>query len=118
MTTIDEFLQEVRLINWFEHSKEAENKYHVIHSIFEAYDDWNAQMLKTWEPHTFSLERMAIKQIGDAQIDKVFSTVSSEIGDAIWKNGKISRKDGIWRKKAGWKMRCWTWLNAMYHGRA
>lgn len=42
MTTIDEFLQEVRLINWFEHSKEAENKYHVIHSIFEAYDDWNA----------------------------------------------------------------------------
>ena len=53
MTTIDEFLQEVRLINWFEHSKEAENKYHVIHSIFEAYDDWNAQMLKTWEPHTF-----------------------------------------------------------------
>lgn len=46
MTTIDEFLQEVRLINWFEHSKEAENKYHVIHSIFEAYDDWNAQMLK------------------------------------------------------------------------
>ena len=41
-------------------------------------------MLKTWEPHTFSLERMAIKQIGDAQIDKVFSTVSSEIGDAIW----------------------------------
>ena len=85
MTTIDEFLQEVRLINWFEQSKEAENKYHVIHSIFEAYDDWNAQMLKTWEPHTFSLERTAIKQIGDAQIDKVFSTVSSEIGDAIWK---------------------------------
>ena len=84
MIAIDEFLQEVRLINWFEHSKEAENKYHVIHSIFEAYDVWNGQMLKTWEPHTFSLERMAIKQIGDAQIDKVFSTVSSEIGDAIW----------------------------------
>ena len=45
MTTIDEFLQEVRLIIWFEDSKEAEKKYHVIHSIFEAYDDCNAQML-------------------------------------------------------------------------
>mgnify|MGYP003295092155 FL=1 len=81
---IDEFLQEVRLINWFNHNVEAMNKYHVIFSIFEAYDDWNAEMLKTWEPHIVSLESAAIEQIGDSQIDEIFSTISLEIGDIIW----------------------------------
>lgn len=47
MTTIDEFLQEIRSINWFKHSKKAADKYHVIYSIFEAYDGWNEQMLNT-----------------------------------------------------------------------
>ncbi len=85
MATIDEFLQEVRLINWFEHSNKIVVEYHVIHSIFEAYDVWNKQMLNTWEPHILSLENAAIKQIGDAQIDKIFLVVSSEIEDVIWK---------------------------------
>jgi len=83
MATIDEFLQEVRLINWFGHSQETVGEYHVIHSIFEAHDVWNKQMLKTWESHIFSLENTAIEQIGDAQIDKIFLVVSSEIGDII-----------------------------------
>ncbi len=84
MATTDEFLQEVRLINWFEHRKKSAAEYHVIHSIFEAYDVWNQQMLITWEPHILSLENAAVKQIGDAQIDKIFSAVSSEIEDIIW----------------------------------
>ncbi|WP_143406998.1 hypothetical protein [Faecalibacterium sp. An121] len=45
MAMIDEFLQEVRSINWFQHSKKAADKYHVIYSIFEAYDDWNEQIV-------------------------------------------------------------------------
>ena len=47
-------------------------------------------MLKTWEPHIFSLEDMAVKQIGNAQIDHIFSIVSSEIGDIIWKKWEHS----------------------------
>ena len=85
MATIDEFLKEVRQINWFEHCKEVGSKYHVIHSIFEAYDVWNKQMLEIWEPHIFTLEKTAINQIGDAQIDEIFSVVSSEVGDVIWR---------------------------------
>ena len=84
MATIDKFLKEVRQINWFEHCKEVGSKYHVIHSIFEAYDVWNKQMLEIWEPHIFTLEKTAINQIGDAQIDEIFSVVSSEIGEVIW----------------------------------
>lgn len=93
MAMIDEFLQEVRSINWFQHSKKAADKYHVIHSIFEAYDDWNEQMLKTWEPHICSLENIAVKRIGDEQIDNIFLAISSEIGDAIWRewNNFITR---------------------------
>ena len=82
---IDEFLQEVRSINWFQHSKKEANEYHVIHSIFEAYDNWNEQMLKTWEPYICSLENTAVKRIGDDQIDNIFSAISSEIGDVIWR---------------------------------
>lgn len=85
MTMIDEFLQEIGSINWFEHSKKTTNEYHVIHSIFEAYDDWNEKMLKTWEPHICSLENIAVERIGDEQIDNIFSIISSEIGDIIWK---------------------------------
>lgn len=85
MAAMEQFLQEAQQIPWFSHSSKAREKYYIIYSIFEAYDDWNEQMLKTWEPHIFSLEDMAVKQIGNAQIDHIFSIVSSEIGDIIWK---------------------------------
>ena len=85
MTMLNEFLQEVGSINWFGHSKKTLNEYHVIHSIFEAYDDWNEQMLRTWEPHICSLENIAVERIGDEQIDNIFSIISAEIGDVIWK---------------------------------
>ncbi len=85
MITIDEFLQEIRQIKWFEHSKKATDEYHVIYSVFETYDDWNEQMLKTWEPHICSLENIAVQKIGNEQIDKIFSIVSLEIGNVLWK---------------------------------
>lgn len=81
---INEFLQEVSEIHWFEHRGKTKKTYHVIFSVFEAYDTWNEQMLKTWEPHISQLENMAIKQIGNSQIDEIFSIVSLEIGDIIW----------------------------------
>lgn len=84
MITIDDFLQEVLQINWFEHCKDKENKYYVIHSVFEAYDVWNEQMLKTWEPHIFTLEKMAVNQIGDTKIDEIFSNISAKIEDILW----------------------------------
>lgn len=82
---INSFLQEIKMIKWFEHKSETAVEYHVISSIFEAYDTWNEQMLKTWEPQISLLENLAIDQIGDSQIDEIFSIVSCEIGDIIWK---------------------------------
>ncbi len=78
------FLEGVRTICWFEHIDNPDNNYHVISSVFEAYDAWNAQMLQVWEPQISSLESMAIEKLGDAQTDEVFETVALELGDAIY----------------------------------
>lgn len=63
MVTIDEFLQEVRSINWFGHSKKATDKYHVIHSVFEAYDDWNEQIDKIFSIHYWKFIKMDISPV-------------------------------------------------------
>lgn len=81
---INDFLQEIKHINWFEHNKELNEEYHVVFSVFEAYDTWNKQMLKTWDKQIFLLENIAIEQIGNSRIDEIFSLVSSEIGNIIW----------------------------------
>lgn len=81
---INEFLQELKSINWFENSGIPNTKYHMVFSVFEAYDTWNERYLKTWEPHISQLEGMAIDRIGNLQIDEIFSIVSLEIGDIIW----------------------------------
>ena len=85
MNGVNEFIQELKLVDWFNH-KYLENDYYVISSIFEAYDRWNKNMIETWEPHIYTLENIAIKEIGDEQIDAIFATISSEIGDKIYQN--------------------------------
>lgn len=81
---INDFLYEIKLINWFAHSGVPNENYHRVLSIFEAYDNWNKQMLKVWEPSITLLENMAIEKIGDAQIDEIFSTISADIGEILW----------------------------------
>lgn len=85
MDEINEFIQGINFINWFNHNH-PENNYYVISSIFEAYDKWNKKMLETWESHIYSLENIAIEKLGDEQIDLIFTTISSEIADKIYEN--------------------------------
>lgn len=85
MDEINEFIQGIKLINWFNHDH-SENNYYVISSVFEAYDKWNKKMLETWESHIYSLENIAIEKLGDEQIDLIFATISSEIADKIYEN--------------------------------
>lgn len=85
MDEINEFIQGIKFINWFNHNH-PENNYYVISSIFEAYDKWNKKMLETWESHIYSLENIAIEKLGDEQIDLIFTTISSEIADKIYEN--------------------------------
>ncbi len=84
MMDIKQFLQEIRNIDWFKNSGDPDPKYHMIFSVFEAYDTWNEQTLNIWEPNITELENKAISQIGDEAIDEIFTIISLEIGDIIW----------------------------------
>lgn len=69
---ISNFLNQLSRINWFEKSGTLNEEYHVIYSIFEAYDGWSQQMFKTWEPQICLLEKEVQEVLGDAQIDEFF----------------------------------------------
>lgn len=81
---LNQFVQQIKQFPWFEHQKNPENSYHVVSSVFEAYDSWNEQMLKTWKPQICALETQAVQQIGDSQIDSIFLYISCEAEDVIW----------------------------------
>lgn len=85
MIDITNFLDELKLINWFVNSGIPNDKYRIVFSVFEAYDDWNEQMLKTWEPNISMLEDIATEKIGEVKIDEIFSDISFAIGDIVWK---------------------------------
>lgn len=81
---ISEFISSIKEINWFSKSGFPSNKYHVIHSLFEAYDNWNSKYLEVWLPKTKHLEMIARKAMGDKWIDDCFSEISSAIYDILW----------------------------------
>lgn len=78
------FLSEVTLINWFEHCGIPNGKYHMVFSLFEAFESWGKQYIEVWEDNTYALEDIAIERIGDDKIDGVFEIVSAAIGNTIW----------------------------------
>lgn len=81
----EDFLTEIKSINWFENSGSPNEKYHVVFSLYEACDRWGKQALDVWEPRICELEDTATEEIGDDGIDEVFEAVSNAIGDDVWK---------------------------------
>ncbi len=83
---INDYIAEITQIDWLKNSGSGSKKYHVIHSIFEAYDDWNDEMLAVWEPHINRLEAKAQETMGDAWIDEVFETVAEALtlNNLLW----------------------------------
>ncbi len=84
MADISSFLNQIKQINWLEKCGVPNENYHVVYSIFEAYDDWNQAAFDTWEPHICKLEKKAQEIMGDEWIDEVFEAVSNAIGDILW----------------------------------
>ncbi|MCM1506077.1 MAG: hypothetical protein NC177_02925 [Ruminococcus flavefaciens] len=81
---ISDFIAGLNNIDWFSKSGTPTNKYHVIYSVFEAFDDYSEKYFKVWDCHITKLEREAQAIIGDEKIDNIFSLVSSEMGDKLW----------------------------------
>ena len=82
---INNFLSEIKSIEWFKNSGIPNENYYMVSSVFEAYDSWNNEMLKTWEAQITELENEAMSQIGDSKTDEIFTLVSENIGEIIYK---------------------------------
>lgn len=78
------FLNEINTIDWFKNSGRPNEKYHMLFSLYEAYDTWGKPYLELWEPQICALEDVAVEKIGDDTIDEIFSIVSAAIGDTVW----------------------------------
>lgn len=80
----ENFIGEIKPIKWFKNGGEATEKYLTVHSVYEAYDNWNANYLSVWEPQTCLLENLAREIIGEDAIDDIFDTVSMAVDGDIW----------------------------------
>lgn len=91
----EKFVEEMRSVKWFEHGGEDHDKYLTVRSVYDAYDNWNANYLSVWEPHTELLEKLAEEIIGSDAVDDIFNVVSAALGDDIY------RAWGEFRERAG-----------------
>lgn len=81
---ISDYIVELTQIDWLKNCGSNSERYHVIYSIFEAYDDWNEAALAVWEPHIDRLEVKAQEIKGDAWIDEVFETIAEALYNLLW----------------------------------
>lgn len=81
---IETFVNEIKLINWFEKSGNPNEKYYMVFSLYKACDEWGKHYMEVWEPQIYALEDIAAEKIGDDAIDEAFDTVSAAIGDTVW----------------------------------
>ena len=65
---------------------EPSQDYRVEPSLFQAWDNWNGEMMAVWEPETCRLEERARERLGDDEIDRVFEAVSASVGDRLWQS--------------------------------
>ncbi len=90
----ERFIEEVRSIKWFKNSGKPCDKYLLVRSIYDAYDNWNANYLSVWEPQICFLEKLAEKMIGDDAADDIFETVSMALDKDIWNEWQSFRARG------------------------
>ena len=65
---------------------EPSQDYRVEPSLFQAWDNWNGEMMAVWEPETCRLEEQAQERLGDDGIDRVFETVSDAVAGRLWQS--------------------------------
>lgn len=82
--TIDQFIAEIKKIDWFKQVGEPSDKYWVIDTIWEACDTYGRQMLEVWGPNSELTEQKALKKFSDQQVDAIFEAISLAIGNEVY----------------------------------
>lgn len=88
----ERFIEEITPIKWFKNSGNPCDKYLLVSSVYDAYDNWNAKYLSVWEPQIYFLEELAEKIIGNDAIDDIFETVSLALDGDIWREWQLFRE--------------------------
>ena len=81
---IDEFIEQIKTIEWFKKAGEPSEKYWVVDTIWEACDTHGQQTRKVWGFNGEKIEQEALKQLTNQQIDAVFEMVSLAIGNQVY----------------------------------
>lgn len=89
------FVEKIKSIGWFAHGGEESEKYLLVKSVYDAYDNWNANYLSVWDPQIDALEKLADEIIGSDAVDDIFAVVSAALGDDLY------RAWGEFRGRAG-----------------
>ena len=79
------FLSTLDGIPWLAHAGEPLENAVVVPDVATGWDGWNGEMIDTWNPRSRALEKLAQKLIGDVEIDLIFSRVSAELDQPVWK---------------------------------
>jgi len=83
-TILDNFISQIKGIQWFKHVGTASQKYWVVDTIWEACDIHGQQMVKVWGGNSENIERKALSKFNDLQIDAIFEAVSLAIGNEVY----------------------------------
>ena len=118
---MNRFLERLKGIPWLEHCGEPSNAFRVESSLFQAWDNWNGEMLAVWEPETCRLEELAQERIGDEEIDRAFEAVSAAVGDRLWESWcafvhrmDLERESGLEREWMDFIKRDLAWACVEY----
>lgn len=91
----EKFVEELKPFKWFGHGGECSEKYLLVKSVYDAYDNWNANYLSVWDPQIDALEMLAEEVIGSDAVDDIFEAVSAALGEELYSAW------GEFRKRAG-----------------
>lgn len=80
----EKFVEEMKSVKWFSRGGEPCEKYLLVKSVYDAYDNWNANYLSVLDPITHELEKLAEELIGDDAVSDIFETVSLGLDKEIW----------------------------------
>jgi hypothetical protein len=81
---IEQFIEQIKTIKWFNLVGEPSEKYWVVDTIWEACDTHGQQTQEVWGCNCEKIEEEALKQLTDQQIDNVFEVVSLTIGNQLY----------------------------------
>lgn len=97
----EKFVGEMSSVKWFSHGGEASEKYLLVKSVYDAYDNWNADYLRVWEPHIDFLEKLSEEMIGSDAVDDIFEVVSAAFGDELYRAwGEFRERSGLEEENA------------------